>query len=63
MKPKSKSKTLWLNGALMLLFAILEIAAMTFELFLPQWIYAAMLFVSSAGNLILRFYTSEPIRL
>lgn len=62
MKPAIQSKTLWLNGVLLLAFALIELAAMTFEFFMPEWVYASMIFGSSAGNYILRYFTNEPIR-
>ena len=60
-KKAYKSKTLWWNGALILALGLLELGAQTFSMFIPPIAYAGMIFVSSAGNLILRFYTSEPI--
>jgi len=61
-KKKRSSKTLWLNGVMLLLLSLLELAAGTFQMMIPQGTYAIMLFVSNAGSMILRFYTSEPIR-
>jgi hypothetical protein len=57
-----KSKTLWLNGCLVLVLGLLELAAQTFSMFIPPLAYAGLIFVSSAGNMILRFYTSESIK-
>ena len=62
MKQKRKSKTLWLNGILVLILAIIELAAQTFSTFIPPIAYAGLIFVSSAGNMVLRFYTSEAIK-
>ena len=62
MKQKRHSKTLWLNGGLILVFGLIELAAVTFSLFIPQIVYAGMIFTSGAGNMILRFYTSEAIK-
>ena len=61
MKQKRKSKTLWWNGALILALGLLELAAQTFSMFIPPLAYACMIFISSAGNMILRFKTTEPI--
>ena len=61
MKQKRHSKTLWWNGALILALGLLELAAQTFSMFIPPLAYAGMVFVSSAGNMILRFKTTEPI--
>ncbi len=62
MKLKRQSKTLWWNGLLVLILAIIELAAQTFSMFIPPIAYAGLIFVSSAGNMILRFYTSEAIK-
>lgn len=62
MKRKRNSKLLWLNGVMLLLLSLLELAAGTFQMMIPQGTYAVMLFVSNAGSMILRFFTSEPIR-
>lgn len=62
MKQKRKSKTLWWNGALILALGLLELAAQTFSTVIPPIAYAVMVFISSAGNMILRFYTSEAIK-
>jgi len=61
-KLKRQSKTLWWNGALILALGLLELAAQTFAMFIPPIAYAGLIFVSSAGNMILRFYTSEAIK-
>jgi len=61
-KKKRSSKTLWLNGVMLLLLSLLELGAGTFQMMIPQGTSAIMLFVSNAGSMILRFYTSEPIR-
>jgi hypothetical protein len=61
MKQKRHSKTLWWNGALILALGLLELAAQTFSMFIPPLAYAVLIFISSAGNMILRFKTSEPI--
>ena len=61
MKKAHRSKTLWWNGALILALGLLELGAQTFATFIPPIAYAGMIFVSSAGNMILRFFTSEPI--
>jgi hypothetical protein len=57
-----KSKTLWWNGILVLILAIIELAAQTFSTVIPPIAYAVMVFISSAGNMVLRFYTSEAIK-
>lgn len=62
MKQKRKSKTLWWNGVLILALGLLELGAQTFSMFIPPLAYACMIFISSAGNMILRFYTSEAIK-
>lgn len=62
MKQKRHSKTLWWNGALILALGLLELAAQTFSMFIPPIAYAGLIFVSSAGNMVLRFYTSEAIK-
>ena len=62
MKQKRHSKTLWWNGALILALGLLELAAQTFSMFIPPLAYAVLIFISSAGNMILRFYTSEAIK-
>jgi hypothetical protein len=56
------SRTLWLNGSIVLLLGLIELAAQTFSMFIPPIAYAVMVFISSAGNMILRFYTSEAIK-
>jgi hypothetical protein len=61
-KQKRKSKTLWLNGILVLILAIIELAAQTFSTVIPPLAYAVLIFISSAGNMILRFKTTEPIK-
>ena len=61
MKKAHRSKTLWWNGALILALGLLELGAQTFATFIPPMAYAGMIFVSSAGNMVLRFFTSEPI--
>ena len=61
MKKAHRSKTLWWNGALILALGLLELGAQTFATFIPPIAYAGMIFVSSAGNMVLRFFTSEPI--
>jgi hypothetical protein len=61
MKQKRHSKTLWWNGALILALGLLELAAQTFSMFIPPLAYAVLIFISSAGNMILRFKTTEPI--
>ena len=62
MKLKRQSKTLWLNGCLVLVLGLLELAAQTFSTVIPPIAYAVMVFISSAGNMVLRFYTSEAIK-
>ena len=62
MKRAHRSKTLWWNGALILALGLLELGAQTFATFIPPIAYAGLIFVSSAGNMILRFYTSEAIK-
>jgi hypothetical protein len=59
-KRKRDSKTLWLNGGLILVFGLIELAATTFPV--PPIVYSTMIFISGAGNMILRFYTSEAIK-
>jgi hypothetical protein len=59
-KLKRQSKTLWWNGILVLILAIIELAATTFPV--PPIVYSTMIFISGAGNMILRFYTSEAIK-
>jgi hypothetical protein len=61
-KKARRSKTLWWNGALILALGLLELGAQTFAMFIPPIAYAGMIFVSSAGNMVLRFFTSEPIQ-
>ena len=61
MKKAHQSKTLWWNGVLILSLALIELAATTFQLFISPIAYAGMVFISSAGNMILRFKTTEPI--
>jgi hypothetical protein len=61
-KKARRSKTLWWNGALILALGLLELGAQTFATFIPPIAYAGMIFVSSAGNMVLRFFTSEPIQ-
>jgi hypothetical protein len=61
MKQKRHSKTLWWNGALILALGLLELAAHTFSTLIPPMAYASLIFISSAGNMLLRFKTSEPI--
>lgn len=62
MKKAHRSKTLWWNGALILALGLLELGAQTFAMFIPPIAYAGLIFVSSAGNMVLRFFTSEPIQ-
>ncbi len=62
MKRAVHSRTLWLNGSIVLLLGLIELAAQTFSMFIPPIAYAVMVFISSAGNMILRFYTSEAIK-
>ena len=62
MKLKRNSKLLWLNGAMLLCLSLLELAAGTFQVMIPENTYAIMLFISNGGSMILRFFTSEPIR-
>ena len=62
MKRARRSKTLWWNGALILALGLLELGAQTFATFIPPIAYAGLIFVSSAGNMVLRFFTSEPIQ-
>ena len=62
MKRARRSKTLWWNGALILALGLLELAAQTFSMFIPPLVYAGLVFISSAGNMILRFKTNESIR-
>ena len=62
MKKARRSKTLWWNGALILALGLLELGAQTFATFIPPIAYAGLIFISSAGNMILRFYTSEAIK-
>jgi hypothetical protein len=59
-KRKRDSKTLWLNGFLVLILGLIELAATAFTV--PPIVYSTMIFISSAGNMILRFYTSEAIK-
>jgi hypothetical protein len=61
-KKAHRSKTLWWNGALILALGLLELAAQAFSTVLPPIAYAGLIFVSSAGNMVLRFFTSEPIQ-
>ena len=61
MKRANQSKTLWWNGALILSLGLIELAATTFQFFIQPIVYAGLIFVSSAGNMILRFKTTEPI--
>jgi hypothetical protein len=61
-KKARRSKTLWWNGALILALGLLELGAQTFAMFIPPIAYAGLIFVSSAGNMVLRFFTSEPIQ-
>jgi len=61
-KKARRSKTLWWNGALVLVLGLLELGAQTFATSIPPIAYAGLIFVSSAGNMVLRFFTSEPIR-
>ena len=62
MKRARRSKTLWWNGALILALGLLELGAQTFSMFIPPIAYAVMVFISSAGNMILRFKTTESIK-
>ena len=62
MKRAHRSKTLWWNGALILALGLLELGAQTFATFIPPIAYAGLIFISSAGNMVLRFFTSEPIQ-
>ena len=62
MKKAHRSKTLWWNGALILALGLIELGAQTFATFIPPIVYAGLIFVSSAGNMVLRFFTSEPIQ-
>jgi hypothetical protein len=62
MKRKRNSKLLWLNGIMLLLLSLLELAAGTFQMMIPQGTYAVMLFVSNAGSMILRYFSHEAIR-
>jgi hypothetical protein len=61
-KRARRSKTLWWNGALILALGLLELGAQIFATFIPPIAYAGLIFVSSAGNMVLRFFTSEPIQ-
>ena len=61
MKKARQSKTLWWNGILLLALGLIELAAQTFSAYIPPIAYAGLIFVSSAGNMVLRFYTKEPI--
>lgn len=61
MKKAHQSKTLWWNGILLLALGLIELAAQTFSAYIPPAAYAGMVFVSSAGNMILRYKTTEPI--
>ena len=61
MKKARQSKTLWWNAVLILSLSLIEIAATTFQFFIQPIVYAGLIFVSSAGNMILRFKTTEPI--
>jgi len=56
------SRTLWLNGSIVLLLGLIELAAATFSVYLPPIAYSILIFISGAGNMILRFYTSEAIK-
>ena len=62
MKLKRKSKSLQFNGAIILILSLVELAATTFTQIIPGWAYATMIYTSAAGNMLIRFYTSEPIR-
>jgi len=62
MKLKRRSKLLWLNGVMLLLLSLLELAAGTFQMMIPEGTYAVMLFVSNAGSMILRYFSNEAIR-
>jgi hypothetical protein len=61
LKKAVKSKTLWWNAFLILALGLIELSATTFQFFIPPIVYAGMIFISSAGNMILRFKTTEPI--
>ena len=61
MKKARQSKTLWWNAVLILSLGLIELAATTFQFFIQPIVYAGLIFVSSAGNMILRFKTTEPI--
>ena len=61
-KLKRKSKTLWFNSGLMVVFGLLEIGAILFQAALPEITYAVIIAVSGIGNIILRFFTVGPIR-
>ena len=61
MKQAHHSKTIWWNGVLILSLGLIELAATTFQFFIQPIVYAGLIFVSSAGNMILRFKTTEPI--
>jgi hypothetical protein len=44
------------------LLGLIELAAATFSVYLPPIAYSILIFISGAGNMILRFYTSEAIK-
>ena len=62
MKRARRSKTLWWNSCFVLVLGLLELAAQTFSMFIPPIVYSGLIFISSAGNMILRVYTSESIK-
>lgn len=62
MKLKRRSRTLWFNSALFVLFGLMEVYAATYQTSLPTMTYAILIGVSSLGNLVLRYFTSQPIK-
>lgn len=56
MKPKVKSKTLWLNGLTALASATLMVAEVV-----PDWAGIAVV-INALANIGLRFLTTQPIR-
>ena len=61
MKRAIHSKTLWLNGSIVLLLGLIELAAATFSVYLPPIAYSILIFISGAGNMALRCYTNQQL--
>jgi hypothetical protein len=61
MKQARQSKTIWWNAVLILSLGLIELAATTFQFFIQPIVYAGLIFVSSAGNIILRFKTNQSL--